>query len=360
MRILYVSSLPETMSGGPKHSVPKQVNAQAKYDQVKWINISRWGAETSNVPCEMIEDYRLIKNSLIQFNPELVIFEDFQYFMFVRIATLLRKKGYPYIIVPRGCMTTAAQRHKALKKEIANLLFLNRFARKALAIEYLTTNEEKNASKSWNKNSIIVPNGTDIHNETKELFNMNSLVGTFIGRINPYHKGIDQFLLACNDLSELIRKKNISMHFYGPAEIGVREELEKQIIQYGLQDNIHLHKEVHGEEKDKVLRASDFFILTSRFEGMPMGLIEALAYGLPVLVTEETNMGDVIDKWKAGFVSQCERIGIRNNLNRLLNNSEEEFKRMSLNALSLAKKYDWINIAERTHGQYLELLGMEE
>lgn len=357
MRILFISSLPETNSGGPKHSVPRQVNAQAKYDDVKWFNISPWGVDQTSVPCEIITDIKECITNAINYNPDLVIFEDFQYMGYIQIAKALRRNGIPYVIVPRGSMTKAAQKHKYLKKTIANILFFNKFAEKAAAIEYLTEKEKENASKEWNKNSLIIPNGTESMVKADKEFSSGGLRGVFIGRLNPYHKGLDQFLPACGALSRLIKEKNVRVDMYGPAETGVREQLVNQVKGYGLSDYIHFHGEVHGKEKDKTLREADFFILTSRFEGMPMGLVEALSYGLPVLATEETNMGDVIANSHAGLVSTCNMKEIEKNLEALITAPINLLKDMSQNAYSLSKDYNWDNIANRAHEQYINLIG---
>ena len=62
---------------------------------------------------------------------------------------------------------------------------------------------------------------------------------------------------------------------------------------------------VYGEEKQKQLAKCDYFIHTSRYEGMPMAVLEALSYGIPCIVTTETNMEDIISGSNGGFVSQC-------------------------------------------------------
>ena len=88
-----------------------------------------------------------------------------------------------------------------------------------------------------------------------------------------------------------------------------------------------------------------------------MGLVEALAYGLPVLVTEETNMGDVIAKSNAGFVSTCNMKEIETNLKALITAPINLLKRMSQNAYSLSRTYDWDNITKKAHEQYVNLIG---
>lgn len=361
MRILYISALPKTMSGGPKYSVPNQVNAQANYDEVCWINITQWGINNSLIPCECIMDSEKQRTRIIEFKPDLVVFEDLYYMEFYRIAKMLILKDIPYVIVPRGCLTHAAQKQKWYKKVPANILFFVPFSRHAAAIEFLTDNERDSSGRYWNKKSIIVPNGTSIPEKhaypsiTKGLFQ-----GTFIGRINPYHKGLDVFFKVCEQLKPLLIEKKCKLDFYGPYPVDVGESVKKDIVDRGLESIISIHREVHGKEKESILINSDFFILTSRFEGLPMGLLEALSYGLPAIVTHETNIGEMIDDAGAGFSSSCTTDGIESSLRKLLMIKEEEIRKMSLNACSFSKRFDWNEIAKKAHDDYLRILGKKK
>ena len=53
----------------------------------------------------------------------------------------------------------------------------------------------------------------------------------------------------------------------------------------GLSDRVHFAGGVSGEEKVRLLKASDVFVLPSRSEGFSMALLEALAIGLPAVCT---------------------------------------------------------------------------
>ena len=59
---------------------------------------------------------------------------------------------------------------------------------------------------------------------------------------------------------------------------------------------------------------SDMFILTSRHEGFPMSILEALSYGLPVLITKGTNMTDLVHKASAGWTCETDPIEIAKTL----------------------------------------------
>ena len=68
-----------------------------------------------------------------------------------------------------------------------------------------------------------------------------------------------------------------------------------------MEDLFRLHHEVSGDTKEHLLLDADVFIQTSRFEGMPLGVLEALGYGLPCLVTEGTNLAKEISAHHAGW-----------------------------------------------------------
>ena len=359
MKICYVSALPKTQSGGPKHSVPKQVNAQAKYDEVLWINVTPWGVDNSEVKCRYENDLTQIIKYIKNERVELVVFEDVHYFLFYKIAMRLRKMDVPYVIVPRGSLTKSALKLKWLKKKVANIVFFNRYIHNALAIEYLTEIEAQNSGTKWNKKFIVVPNGADRKDCTARMPKsfQNELKGIFIGRINQYHKGIDLFLDACDSLRDKIIERNCRIDFYGPSHTDELTAIQNRIKEIGLADRIHVYKEVHGEDKDLLLRDSDFFILTSRFEGLPMGLLEALSYGLPSIVTHETNIGEKICRAGAGFSTPCTVDGIIDSLSQVLCLTCNQYCEMSKKALLFAKEYDWDTIAKKAHEQYMNLIG---
>lgn len=357
MKILFISALPKTMSGGPKYSVPNQVNAQANYDEVYWMNITQWGIENSIIPCECIKDIAQQKDRILNLKPELVVFEDLYYIEFYHLGKTLVREHIPYIIVPRGCLTHAAQKQKWYKKIPANILMFIPFSRRAAAIEFLTEKERDTSGKYWNRRSVIIPNGTALpERHASPSFKKECFQGTFIGRINPYHKGLDVFFEVCERLKPILIEKKCKMDFYGPYPTDVGEAVQSDIVNRGLESIISIHKEVHGQEKEDILLNSDFFILTSRFEGLPMGLLEALSYGLPALVTHETNIGEIIEEAGAGFSSTCQVDGIKKNFENLLSISNDEIVQMSQNAIRFARRFDWNEIAKHAHEEYSKLI----
>ena len=119
----------------------------------------------------------------------------------------------------------------------------------------------------------------------------------YIGRFDIIHKGLDILFDALEILDN--QNEKICITFFGKGN----EEEEKYIdARIDKISNIDIKKygPIYGEEKESLLRQYDAMVLTSRYEGFPMTVLEALSYGVPCLVTEGTNVGDFLQEANVG------------------------------------------------------------
>ena len=86
-----------------------------------------------------------------------------------------------------------------------------------------------------------------------------------------------------------------------------------------------------------------------------LGLIEALAYGLPCLVSTGTNMRSEIEVSGAGWTCDASVDSIVNALRKMLS-TRESFINKSQNARELAIKYDWRVIAKKFDEEIKKLI----
>lgn len=284
-----------------------------------------------------------------------MIFESFYEYAFSKLVYEIWRKNIPYIIVPRCSLTKEAQRIKRLKKRIGNFLFFSKFARKALAIQYLTENEYVASGDKWNGQHIIIANGIDTPGEIHRVFG-STLHGLFIGRIAVYHKGLDLLVDACSKMQDELRQAGCTIRLYGPDWDDDESKLRKRVQERGVADIILLgNGPLYEDEKRNLLLRYDFFVLTSRLEGHPMALIEALSYGLPAVVTEGSNMADEIRTYNAGWESVTTVEGIAGSLRRLIK-ERAELSLKSQNAILLSKQYNWKSLACDASEKYAFLL----
>lgn len=365
MNILYISNLSTNIAAGLNWSVPASIKAQSNFDNVFWLNLTNvemdhW-KETRTF--HNIKEYQALDLEYLPepFNhPDIVVFEGFYHPKDPKFARLLDKKAIPYIIIPRSALTKQAQEGgflKKIKKRIANLLIFKNYTKRALAIQFLTEAEMRDSGSSWNKNSFIIPNGFNPTVSIKDQFSEHGLKSVFIGRLDYYQKGLDELLNACALDREFLLDHGFSLDIYGPRRYDWAK-IEKQIEVYNISNFVRLHNEVTGKEKEAILLNSDLFILPSRFEGHPMGLIEALNYGLPCLVTPGSNMMREIEENNAGWTCTTNAGSIAETLRQIFN--EKSFlEGKSQNAMTLGRKYDWTEISKKFHNTVQSLLNSD-
>lgn len=352
MNILVLSHLTSNVASGPNWSVPASVNALSEFDNVLWVNMTdellpHWKDVKAY---HNISEYGSLAKLPEPFGtPDLVVFEGFYFIDDVFFAKKLRKRNIPYIIVPRGSLTWQAMHNKArVKKVAAHALFFNGFIKHATAIQYLTSKEQADSKRLFSTNSFIVPNGFNEPIIKKTAFSKNCIKAVFIGRLGIYHKGIDNLLEAISEIKIELKEANFSLEMYGPAHKYDYDNVQKMIDDLGVSDIVLLKDAISGKEKEQVMLNSDLFILTSRLEGHPMGLIEALAYGIPSLVSSGSNMKDEIEEYNAGWVCEGSAADIKSALLQAIS-EKDQLEIKGLNAQKLAKTYDWKNISSQFH-----------
>ena len=111
-----------------------------------------------------------------------------------------------------------------------------------------------------------------------------------------------------------------------------------------------------GEEKEALLRSAEAFILASFSEGLPMSVLEAWAYGLPVVMTPECNLPE-------GFASGA-ALEIRNSvggfegMRTLIEMTDQDRAAMGLRGRRLVEeRFTWPKVAAQMHRLYEEVLG---
>jgi glycosyltransferase involved in cell wall biosynthesis len=80
----------------------------------------------------------------------------------------------------------------------------------------------------------------------------------------------------------------------------LRDRLEKQIFEAGLQDRVRLLGEI--TDPQRFYAVVDIFVMTSRWEGFPVVLLEAMAAGKPVVSTEVGGISEMIEHGKSGLL----------------------------------------------------------
>lgn len=360
MNILYVANLGTNKASGVNVVVPQHMKYQSEYANIGFYNFQETSmiidSNVTTINNGEYSEFNMEKFPEPFNNPDIVIIHDvFSSTKFCKVARILNKMRIPYIIVPHGCFTFNAMKKKKIKKMIALNTIFKGLVYKATAVQYLTKDEMKN---SFLKNrSIIIPNGTKIPLLSNNVVkNNNSINFVYIGRKDIYHKGIDFLLEACKLASDVMRKNRATLTLYGPDRKGSFTEIDKIISKYKIDDFVCNKDGVFDEEKEKTLKNSTVFVQTSRTEGHPIGLIEACAHGLPVLVTPGTSVSKEVQSFNCGWVASLSGESIAEKINHIINHQDEIPKR-SRNAINyVSKLYNWDIVAKSAINQYKSVI----
>lgn len=125
--------------------------------------------------------------------------------------------------------------------------------------------------KEWNlRNAVIIPNPSWINSETISELKTNKIIT--VAR-NSYEKGLDRLLLIWEKVSEIYPDWFLDIYTDDVNKLRIMAE------ELGINSNIGFYKSIKNIE-EKYLESS-IYIMTSRTEGFPMTLLEAMASGLP-------------------------------------------------------------------------------
>ncbi|SER55564.1 Glycosyltransferase involved in cell wall bisynthesis [Butyrivibrio fibrisolvens] len=204
------------------------------------------------------------------------------------------------------------------------------------------------------KNIMIIPNGANVRafstdaGDSDLQHDQNDIRLLFVSRLIE-RKGLQDILPQMKELADRCYSTGKTIHFDIVGDGPYREVLEDIVSRYGITDIVTFHGQKSKAELPAYYSAADIFIFPSRKEGMPNVVLEAMSYGLPVIMTPCQGSDELIDG--NGYVIDAESFA-----GRIYELTEDIGKRRSMGDRSLelvSEVFSW----RQTANKYMELFG---
>jgi len=321
-------------------------------------------------------------------------------FVLHQVVQWSMRQKTPIIWSPHGMLAPWAMAHKRWKKILPWIIYQKADLKNATCF-HATSDLEV----AWIRNlgfsqpCKIVPLGTTLPTKQTQGFSLKDKGTTriilFIGRIYPV-KNLDTLIRAFQRVKfgqqpSMFNRQNWKLVLTGPDQAGHLSELSTLATSIGLkvwesnkgQGNmkgsrdswitdelrdviLHTNADVFftgalfESSKDFVYRIADFFALPSYTENFAGVVVDALAYGIPCVVSKNTPWKEVEDE-KCGFWVENDIDGLADALLRMMSLSDEERQQMGMRGHDwVSKKYTWNSVGLKMLGVYDKILGIQK
>jgi glycosyltransferase involved in cell wall biosynthesis len=253
----------------------------------------------------------------------------------------------PYVVFPHGMLDPYFKRAfpwKHVKKELYWLAREYRVLRDARAVCFTSPIERDLAAHTmWPQRwtpavvsfGISMPEGDPAAQRAMFLARYPNLRGRryllFLSRIHA-KKGCDLLLDAFARVTG--QHPDLDLVLAGPDEGGLRPSLEAQAKHLSIADRVHWTGMVEGDLKWGALRAAAAFVLPSHQENFGVAAVEALACGVPVLISDQVNIWPDLVHDEAAIVNPDTSDGTYLSIREFLGMTREQLQNMVNNGLS--------------------------
>lgn len=250
--------------------------------------------------------YRLLSLPVVSdFRPDVLHLHSAFSPMLVRICSEAIRLNIPYVLTPHGGLAPEELGRNRFKKSLYSALVERARFEKAHGITVLTSIEEYSV-RSFAPRYLgpIMPIANPIDVEFSRAIRRGTIVTKsrpkliYLGRLDVIQKGIDILFAIAGALP------NIELHLYGEATARSKTSLPN--LMRSKPKNVFLHDPVFGQQKAKVLSEADMYLQCSRWEGFSISIVEAMAAGLPIVISDTMNLAPLIESLDLGLVVPLE------------------------------------------------------
>jgi glycosyltransferase involved in cell wall biosynthesis len=260
-------------------------------------------------------------------NVDLVHIHGLYRFPLAAAAYYSQRFRVPYLVRPHGSLDPYLfhkRERRTLKRIYERLIEFPNLNRAALL--HYTTQEEMSSADflKLHSSGIVIPNGIEADEFSalpqRGRFRSKHGLGDkkiimHLGRVTQV-KGLDILAAAFADIVR--RRDDVMLVIAGPDIDGYARVVRAKLQDLGVERNVVFTGMLVGDEKLAALRDADIFALPSYTENFGMAVVEAMAAGLPVVISNQVKIWREVQYGEAGLVTSCDAVEVGHALYSLL------------------------------------------
>jgi L-malate glycosyltransferase len=194
-----------------------------------------------------------------------------------------------------------------------------------------------------------IHNGIEVPKTLQERGNTGKVTIGSSGRLFP----IKDYPLMV-EIAKIVSKKSKNVRFILAGDGPERGKLQSLIEEYGLQQSFTLIG--HTEDMDYFYKDLDLYINTSIHEGIPMSILEAMSYGLPVIAPEVGGISEIISDGVEGYlISSRDPEDFAERCIRVFENRQLRAKMSNAARQKVIKEFSMERMAEQYYKLYVKI-----
>lgn len=235
----------------------------------------------------------------------------------------------PYIISPRGTIYPETMNMGlSLFKRIYFLLIARHYLNRTAALHFTSEDERKKVMDSYNLKSdaFVIANGLDLTEVKKDY--PRKLIESFgihkkmkyllvLGRLDK-KKGFDILIPAVKEI--ISQREDLYLVIAGNSQTSYLNVIKQMILDNSIKNKVIFTDEVSGDVKWALYYFAEIFVLPSYSENFGMVVVEAMACGTPVVISNKVGIHKEVEQNEAGIIVEANSERVKYGINKLLNN----------------------------------------
>lgn len=275
----------------------------------------------------------------------------------LRVAGQAAAGRAPYVVAPHGMLDPWSLSQRRWKKQLALAFGYRAMLNRAAFLHVLNDDEARLlAPLSLKAPGRVLPNGVFLeeipdHIEPGQFRARHGVardrrVVLFLGRLH-HKKGLDYLASALPELAKQVPDCHVVVA--GP-DGGALEPFRQQLRTLGVEQRVSIVGPLYGHDRFAAIADADCFVLPSRQEGFSMAILEAMACGKPVVISDACHFPDVAQG--AGIIVPLNAQALAQALARVLANPTDAAAMGAFGQQLVSERYTWNRIAERSIALY--------